>query len=122
MVAMKKIKLRSWDHRAKKMYFADAIANDIDGDKYHIMQYTGLKDTTGKEVYEGDIIDDGSWSYTNDKGEFVRDEKSNLPIEWKDELAAFGVGDQILAEYIERQKGDGITVVGNIYENPELLK
>ena len=50
------IKFRSWDARGKQMDIPDAIANDIDGGKYQIMQFTGLVDKNGKEIYEGDII------------------------------------------------------------------
>ena len=53
---MREIKFRAWDNRNKIMDIPDHIANGIDGEKYQIMQYTGLKDNNGKEIYEGDIV------------------------------------------------------------------
>jgi len=68
------------------------------GDSY---QYTGLKDSKGVEIYEGDVLE--YWP--------AREHRS--VIEWKD--GAFGFGD-CLAGYQMSE------VIGNIYENPELLK
>jgi uncharacterized phage protein (TIGR01671 family) len=67
-----------------------------------LMQYTGLKDKNGKEIYEGDIVN-GTHRF-------------GLVI-FKD--AGFFVYDEHLDESVEE---DEIEVIGNIYENPELLK
>jgi len=50
------IKFRSWNSRDKTMEFPDNIANDIDGDKYQLMQFTGLYDKQGTEIYEWDVV------------------------------------------------------------------
>lgn len=77
-----------------------------------IGQYTGLKDKNGKEIYEGDIL---TWS-----GEFG-DSGPMVWIEWELEDAKFYVTSNngyggALSEFIY-----DCEVVGNIFENPELL-
>lgn len=53
---MRKITFRIWDEKTKKMDIPDNIANNIDWDKFNIMQYTWLKDKNWKEIYENDLI------------------------------------------------------------------
>ena len=111
---MRIIKFRSWNHRDKTMDIPDNIANDIDGDKYQIMQYTGLKDKNSNEIYEGDIVHLDEYYGSGLNYEVIYDSGSWLLVENK------GVGmedDDFLAHYREGE----IKVIGNIYENPELL-
>jgi len=78
--------------------------------KQNLMQYTGLKDNNGVEIYESDII-----QCTNEE---------TYIIEWHNEMCCF-VGymedrDYEMFSYVLRPKG--IKVIGNIYENRELLE
>ena len=72
-----------------------------------LMQFTGLKDKNGKEIYEGDILQRGVVTFSRGKfqGTYF-DGGGDLAEDWEDDL------------YQEK----GIEVLGNIYENPELLK
>lgn len=74
----------------------------------HLMQFTGLKDKNGKEIYEGDIVSDG---FEKAIITWFKDECQFLAFN-KHELSGFN-DPQVLGEWAE--------VIGNIYENPELL-
>lgn len=86
-----------------------------------IMQYTGLKDKNGKEIYEGDIVLD-QWTHYDTK--FKRHEVRFGQHETsRDYYASTAYG------WFIRGKGSltsdlaiQIEVIGNIYENPELLE
>ena len=62
---MREIKFRAWDNKQNKMrndgfsiYYDGSIqfADSIESKDFILMQYTGLKDKNGKEIYEGDIL------------------------------------------------------------------
>lgn len=121
---MREIKFRAWCSRHKVM-----ITNIINisfcskgfyvngdspcmGDEI-LMQYTGFKDKNGKEIYEGDILKrDGHW---------------NMYIVWDDEYSrlAFICADWIVTQgktiMLSQESLRRHAVVGNIYENPELI-
>lgn len=61
---MREIKFRAW-HKNMKSMCENVNTDLLNRDYLEFMQYTGLKDTSGKEIYEGDIL------YYRDEGEFV---------------------------------------------------
>ncbi|MCY6485647.1 YopX family protein [Clostridium aestuarii] len=99
---MREFKFRTWDKQKKKMIqFEDMKSwtfNIFEDDKYVIMQYIGSKDINGKEIYEGDILETG-----NDAG----------VVEYGGGSFMYNCAKLIIT---------GDEVLGNIYENPELLK
>lgn len=86
---------------------------DVEDTCYELMQYTGLKDKNGKEIYEGDILhlELGSFAEYADEQEMFIVGKNNI----HDECC-------YLKNAIIQYDGVSCEVVGNIYENPELLE
>jgi uncharacterized phage protein (TIGR01671 family) len=74
-----------------------------------LMQYTGLKDKNGKEIYEGDIVKKNNSANHRCK---PNKECGTFEIIWEKEHAGFNMtGD----------RSHVCEVIGNIYQNPELL-
>lgn len=85
-----------------------------------IMQFTGLLDKNGKEIYEGDIV---SCHYTaiDDYSKKVSiKHRCNLPVVWKDLTYKLGTVSTLFSEV--RDYPDNIEIIGNIYEHSHLLK
>jgi hypothetical protein len=105
---MRQITFRAWDWDNKKMlnhsYFEHHRSGFrlLDDSHFEFMQFTGLRDKKGQEIYEGDIVDVG--------GE-VCEVKYNPPsfAAYNSQKHEFNI------QYF------GVEVIGNIYENPELL-
>lgn len=122
---MREIKFRQFDKDCNIMEYWDLHENLDDKFwqnhalfQYPIMQYTGLKDKNGKEIYEGDILNS-----MNDNPEYdiwtYKDHK-NLIVKWSEMYASFnGLPDY---DYNSVYSFEHIEIIGNIYENPELLE
>jgi len=80
-------------------------------DRLKIMQYTGLRDKNGREVYEGDIVRFKDWWDEEMVGEVRYSEKDMAFTIVNDFWDGFPI-----------MYADDLEVIGNIYENPELLK
>lgn len=134
---MRPIKFRVWDKLRKEMmdvyeisFDSEQVAGYISSEKktrrlnpldddFELMQFTGLTDKNGKEIYEGDIVE------LKGKDKMSREVKTHsriYVIEWSDTLTGF---EPIKDDYIgpwSREWASDYEVIGNIYENPELLK
>ena len=110
----------------------DLSADEDVSDIYELMQFTGLKDKNRKEIWEGDIVgkfeDKDNLDYDDNPSKWIQ------VIEWNDEKAGWDILDTEVITVIEKiysDQWDGncgldnpeeLEVIGNIYENPELLK
>lgn len=113
-----RFKFRAWDKEEMKLLgdieYGDRYCNDfayyLNNDRYMVMQYTGLKDKNEVEIYEGDIV---NFKY-KDKESIYKvlyyDGGFALIFSMTREEPLFS----ITAQYCE--------VMGNIYENQELLE
>lgn len=124
---MREIKFRAWDKERKAWWTLDgtdklSVLND---EAFEIMLYTGLKDKNGKEIYEGDIVK----CYEED----VEAEPYIKKVSWYGDDCHYPAFDlDPMDDYIEcnglqyyagvQPNGEQIEIIGNIYENPELLE
>lgn len=130
---MREIKFRAWDKSRNVMldriadefvfndlglkYIFDGAQKRFDFENFELMQSTGLKDKNSKEIYEGDLLRytdkklwQGSW-------EVVWSSRSWDIIPHPD---TGGYDSDTIGDLLDSELGI-FRVIGNIYENPELL-
>ncbi|WP_335931239.1 YopX family protein [Fusobacterium polymorphum] len=143
---MREIKFRAWDKLNKEMFNVEIInfqerrvyKDTVSYRKFEdieLIQYTELKDKNNKEIYEGDVVklvhtgieisadrlEDlkrfaGIIKYENGIFKIVKTEKSLIESKY------FEMEQKKVSEIFIYSKLYDLEVVGNIYENPELLK
>jgi hypothetical protein len=135
----REIKFRAWDKGVGRMWnkvsdlgwknkeawgeegLSGAVVTKDEGhnqfrpiEELELMQFTGLTDRNGKEIYESDIV---QWQQTvkTQNGEvWWQSARAAFVIDWRGDRIAYGEPDITANREIE--------VIGNIYENPKLLK
>lgn len=136
---MREIKFRAWDEESQKIYYVVTLDTESVYGKcevpiirvktgkmldeyqpeyktvydYTLMQYTGLKDKNGTEIYEGDIVENTTQTvYLGDKYEVV----------WNKNYAGYQLMSNGFTSNIPlTQDFMSYEVIGNIFENPELM-
>lgn len=119
------LKFRAWDAHEKKMFTnaqiivwngnvyandnSELSVNNLKGwsiDEKYLMQSTGIKDRNGVEIFEGDMFKDGVVEYDVELGMWI--------------VSFFKFDNYMkLSNYLRDFKG---SVIGNIYENPDLVE
>jgi uncharacterized phage protein (TIGR01671 family) len=130
---MRKMIFRAWDKENKKMLKADKFDLHYSGDvflneygdlhiplttpsQYILMQYTGRRDKNGAGIFEGDIV--RAFVDMKDKHRYEISQ-----VHWDNSKLGFAFSYRFLFNHaiISEEIGYDIEVIGNIYENPELL-
>ena len=125
------VRYRAWDNWRKKMSVVDRIYIDTKGVRLYddfgeywrdfrvveLMQSTGLKDKNGKEIFEGDVVQFEDCSEASD---FLY--INTGIIEWCQGGFHVTNRDSVLMEDLLDGDSLDVTIIGNIYENPELLE
>lgn len=144
---MREIKFRAWDYDDCKMYNVMSYSPITFGEikphvgiypigeskpvtvtqistNFKLIEYTGLKDKDGREIFEGDVLrylDSYNWSteYGYDFEDFLNVGR----IIYDDKLARFDITNKSDISYDDFiYEVENYEVIGNIYENKELLE
>jgi uncharacterized phage protein (TIGR01671 family) len=135
---MREIKFRAWDKENKFMLkiFDNTTQENWYlpqwKERHEVMQYTGLKDKNGKEIYEGDILRVQTGWYKSAKNEVDKFDKGvKGETLWTVEHKIFNCEMGFMIYGLDRRFHKLMTqsmmwntkaeVIGNIYDNPELL-
>ena len=121
---MREIKFRAWDKVNKEMVLNDSFyelqkwnRTEKELEDFELMQYTGLKDKNGKEIYEGDVVKSSSGS-KNIIG-VVKYRFQNMP-----KFVLYDTEGKFLSDILDHMDDAHclFEVIGNIYEHSRLLK
>lgn len=122
---MREIKFRAWHNGLEKMIYDNFLTQNtvhfFESEPITMMQYTGLKDKNGKEIYEGDIIKSfyPAWEELGikyPKEEYITD------VIWDNGEYRTKDFSPLYVHVDNEEANVSCEIIGNIYENPELLE
>jgi len=131
---MSRFSFRVWDNELNQWRDSCFVSDDgflykientgarilLSGARYTVEQSTGLLDISGKEIFEGDIL----------QIKYKHNEPFISPVMWSDQLAGYVVTppkekhECMIWPYFDKREPEYISVIeilGNIHENPELV-
>lgn len=114
-----------WIDSNNKFHYRNLQNGESSGENgdYILMQYTGLKDKNGKEIYEGDII---LWKDKSPMSDGTLNEI--VEVFWSDEFLKWSIKGNLnnaktyIADLYDYSNTEEIEIIGNIYVNKELLR
>ncbi len=139
-VIMREIKFRVWHKQLKQMYgdawhgrcVGEASTNStndhlrfLQSHDMVLMQYTGLKDKNGREIYEGDIVNVHIFVQELGENFGVVEGEREFVAEVEFGVTGISVKNKNFSDnpvFYDQFHEESLEVTGNIYENPELLK
>lgn len=112
------VKMRYWDTVNQAMHQVTVETNAQGNEvaklgkpgEYTLMLFTGLHDSNGHEIYDSDILE-----YDSGFGSQL----ARVTVEWSNDDTGFIAGGYVLWKLVSQRSA---VVIGNIYENPELLE
>lgn len=134
---MREIKFRAWEKSTNSMVYdvqnvskkriigesaCESFQEVVDSWEYETMQYTGLKDKNVKEIYEGDIIEFNNNDYARTAGH-LDDEIIIAKVEYH--CGHYGLKEangQLHDLYVSLVNDEEAEIIGNVYEDENLLK
>lgn len=121
----REIKFRAWSISGNKMRDWESLLPIgmnafVDGKHLEFMQYTGLKDSTGREIYEGDILQPSAYTKSSIARSAVTFHKGYFCLGLAPPYVTAKRPLNLSLENSNKAE-NGFVVIGNIYENPELL-